>query len=148
MFGGGAKSGQHRRCGETTPDTSIPSGVSGPADTPATAAADAGYPLGARSIQAGHGKHRRLQLTFDTQGAQLVKAQLHHYTATNNADQPMVLLDKTPATPMWLKPAWSAVREANFPTHLTPHQLVSVDEDKASGTTEVVFQVKAMVCVS
>ena len=146
MFGGGAQSQVSTDvAAETTPDTSIPSGVSGPADTPATAAADTLVPIEAPAqSELVTVSTDVFELTFDTQGAQLVKAQLHHYTATNNADQPMVLLDKTPGyTYVAQTGVVGSTAGQNFPTHLTPHQLVSVDEDKASGTTEVVFQAES-----
>lgn len=84
------------------------------------------------------------QLAFDPIGAQLVKAQLNRYTAPNAADQPMILMDKSPTyeyvaqTGVVGAPAGQA-----YPTHLTPFQLVSVDENAGNGTTLVTFQAES-----
>src|SRR5690606_6449172 len=67
-------------------------------------------------------------LTFDTLGAQLVKAELLKYTAPGSKDQPMVLLDNSSAsTYMAQTGVIGAPSGQSYPTHLTPFQLVSTD---------------------
>lgn len=82
-------------------------------------------------------------LTFDTQGAQLVKAELVKYTAPGTEDAPMVLLDNS-AQSFYVAQTGviGAPAEQSFPTHLTPYRLVSKDK-QADGSTNVVFEAES-----
>jgi len=66
-----------------------------------------------------------LRLTFDTQGAQLVRAQLPNYTVSEKSEEPFTLLDRRPG---YVYVAQSGVVGApagqEFPTHLTPFSYV------------------------
>jgi len=80
------------------------------------------------------------ELVFDTQGAQLVRAELPQFKAVEDADQPMVLLDNAPDT---FYVAQSGVVGApqgqNFPRHTSPFQLVSSATTMTGDTLDVVF---------
>jgi len=80
------------------------------------------------------------KLTFDTHGAQLVRAELPHFNAVENADAPMVLLDNAPGT-LYLAQTGvvGAPQGQNFPTHLSPFRLVSDATTLTGDTLDVVF---------
>ena len=84
------------------------------------------------------------ELTFDTLGAQLVKAQLSQFSGFDGSDSPMVLLDNSPSS---FYVAQTGVVGApagqNFPTHLTPFRLVSTDTTLAGDTLDVVFEAES-----
>jgi len=82
-----------------------------------------------------------LKLTFDTLGAQLVRAELHEYTAPNDPDHPMVLFDHTDNyTYLAQSGVVGAPAGQQYPTHQTPFELVSTDGAAGSGPAEVVFK--------
>src|SRR5690606_22968652 len=85
------------RAAEKAADTSIPSGVQ--ASQPPAASADATVPgnasQSAPTSEKVEVKTDVYDLTFDTQGAQLVKASLLKYLAPGSKDEPMVLLDNS-----------------------------------------------------
>lgn len=147
MFGGATQTQVSTDVASTSAagDSSVPAGV--PASTGAAASlpADQLQPVETEAVsQPVHVSTDVFDLTFDTLGAQLVKVQLNRYTATNAADQPMVLLDKTAHyTYIAQTGVVGAPAGQSYPNHLTPYQLVSVDEDPASGTTDVVFQAES-----
>lgn len=80
-------------------------------------------------------------LTFDTLGAQLVKAQLSQFSGFDGSDSPMVLLDNTPnAFYVAQTGVVGAPAGQSFPTHLTPFRLVSADTALTGDTLDVVFE--------
>lgn len=84
-------------------------------------------------------------LSFDTQGAQLVKAELLRYKATGSSDdQPMVLLDNSAAhTYLAQTGVVGAPAGESFPTHLTPFKLVSTQRTMTGDTLDVVFEAQS-----
>ncbi len=67
-----------------------------------------------------------LTLSFDTIGAQLVKAEINKYFDTNDKTQPMVLLDKTPThTYVAQTGVVGAAAGKSYPTHLSTFKLIS-----------------------
>ncbi|NYT84598.1 membrane protein insertase YidC [Pollutimonas harenae] len=83
-------------------------------------------------------------LTFDTMGAQLVKAELVKYTAPGSKDQPMILLDNS-STSTYLAQTGviGAPSGQSYPTHLTPFKLVSSETNLTGDTLDVVFEAQA-----
>src|SRR5690554_589570 len=146
LFGSGTQSqvSTDVASADTTGDSSVPTGVPATPTTQASPPIDQLQPVEAEAVsQPVNVSTDVFELTFDTLGAQLVKTQLNRYTATNAADQPMILMDKTAnytyvaQTGIVGAPAGQA-----YPTHLTPYQLVSVDENPG-GTTDIIFQAES-----
>lgn len=82
------------------------------------------------------------ELTFDTQGAQLVRAELLKYKALDGSDGPMLLLDNQPDRIYLVQTGVvGAPQGQSYPTHLTPFTLVS--SDAQGDTTKVVFEATA-----
>jgi len=80
------------------------------------------------------------KLTFDSTGAQLIRAELHQYTAPNDADHPMVLLDKNADyTYVAQSGIVGAPSGESYPTHLTPFQHKSTYKDDQTGITRITF---------
>src|SRR5690606_16780044 len=72
------------------------------------------------------------KLVFDTQGAQLVRAELLKFGAEEDATQPMVLLNNQPGS-IYLAQTGivGAPQGQSFPTHLTPFELTSTETSLA-----------------
>lgn len=130
----------------TAADPSVPTGA--PVAAP-TAAADNTVP--GSGPQAPVNSSEKVQvktdvynLTFDTQGAQLVKAELLKYTAPGSKDEPMVLLDNS-AHSVYLAQTGivGAPAGQSYPTHLTPFKLVSSDKVMTGDTLKVVFEAES-----
>ncbi|MBV6272778.1 membrane protein insertase YidC [Alcaligenaceae bacterium CGII-47] len=83
-------------------------------------------------------------LTFDTRGAQLVRAQLLKYKALDGSGGPMLLLDNQPER-LYLAQTGvvGAPQGQSYPTHLTPFTLVSSGLAMQGDTTKVVFEATA-----
>ncbi|HLV27710.1 MAG TPA: membrane protein insertase YidC [Burkholderiaceae bacterium] len=83
-----------------------------------------------------------LRLTFDTLGAQLVRAELPQYTIPPDSDEPFTLLDRRPG---YVYVAQTGVVGApagqNWPTHLTPFRYVG--QEQQGGRTEVRFEAES-----
>lgn len=147
LFGAVSKSQpQENAPGGTEPtdtvavDTSIPTAPSTTTDQ-----ADAAVP--AESAPAPHQSETvnvttdLYELTFDTQGAQLVKAQLNNYTAPSNPNEPMVLFDKrSDYTYVAQTGIVGAPAGQSYPTHLTDYTLVSSEQNPQTNSTDVVFK--------
>src|SRR5690606_26165442 len=68
-------------------------------------------------------------LVFDTQGAQLVRAELLKFGDEKNAAEPMVLLDnEASSTYLAQTGIVGAPQGQSFPTHLTPFRLTSTEK--------------------
>ncbi|OXR48199.1 membrane protein insertase YidC [Pusillimonas sp. T2] len=84
------------------------------------------------------------KLTFDTVGAQLVKAELSKFDGFDNTSGPMVLLDNKPNS---FYVAQTGVVGApagqSFPTHLTPFRLVSSEKTLTGDRLDVVFEAES-----
>jgi YidC/Oxa1 family membrane protein insertase len=83
-------------------------------------------------------------LTFDTQGAQLIGAKLLKYEAVDNPKQPFTLLDDSKSlTYLVQSGVVGAPGGQSYPTHLTPFKLVSKDTTMTGDTLNVVFEAES-----
>ena len=83
-----------------------------------------------------------LRLTFDTVGAQLVRAELPQYTIPPDSDEPFTLLDRRPGyTYVAQTGVVGAPAGQSWPTHLTPFQYVG--QAQRNGRTEVSFEAES-----
>lgn len=82
-----------------------------------------------------------LRLTFDTMGAQLVRAELLKYPATGQADKPTVLLDRSAGLTYVVQTGVvGAPNGQSFPTHQTPFRLVSQERELTGDDLVVTFE--------
>ncbi|MFD4836284.1 membrane protein insertase YidC [Achromobacter sp. NPDC058515] len=82
-----------------------------------------------------------LRLTFDTMGAQLVRAELLKYPATGQPDKPTVLLDRSAGLNYVVQTGVvGAPNGQSFPTHQTPFRLVSQDRTLTGDNLVVTFE--------
>ncbi len=82
-------------------------------------------------------------LTFDTQGAQIVRSNLLKYKALDSSDSPMYLLNDQEGDFYVAQTGLvGAPQGQSYPTHLTPFSLVA-DPVVKGNTTEVSFQATA-----
>lgn len=85
-----------------------------------------------------------LRLTFDTLGAQLVRAELLKYPATGQADKPTVLLDRAAGLNYVAQTGVvGAANGQNFPTHQTPFRVVSTDRQMTGDSLAVAFEAES-----
>lgn len=83
-------------------------------------------------------------LTFNTRGAQLVRAELLKYKALDGSGGPMLLLDNQPErTYLAQTGVVGAPQGQSYPTHLTPFTLISSDRTMQGDATKVVFEATA-----
>ena len=82
-----------------------------------------------------------LRLTFDTMGAQLVRAELLKYPATGQPDKPTVLLDRSAGLNYVVQTGGvGAPNGQSFPTHQTPFRFVSSDRQMTGDDLVVAFE--------
>lgn len=82
-----------------------------------------------------------LRLTFDTMGAQLVRAELLKYPATGQPDKPTVLLDRAAGLNYVVQTGVvGAPNGQSFPTHQTPFRVVSSDRQLTGDNLVVAFE--------
>ena len=82
-----------------------------------------------------------LRLTFDTMGAQLVRAELLKYPATGQPDKPTVLLDRAAGLNYVVQTGVvGAPNGQSFPTHQTPFRVVSSDRQLSGDNLVVAFE--------
>ncbi|MFF7059043.1 membrane protein insertase YidC [Achromobacter spanius] len=82
-----------------------------------------------------------LRLTFDTMGAQLVRAELLKYPATGQADKPTVLLDRSAGlTYVVQSGVVGAPNGQSFPTHQTPFRVTSTERQLTGDNLVVSFE--------
>ncbi|MEN5158344.1 membrane protein insertase YidC [Achromobacter spanius] len=82
-----------------------------------------------------------LRLTFDTLGAQLVRAELLKYPATGQPDKPTVLLDRSAGLNYVVQTGVvGAPSGQSFPTHQTPFRLVSQERELTGDNLVVTFE--------
>lgn len=85
-----------------------------------------------------------LRLTFDTLGAQLVRAELLKYPATGQPDKPTVLLDRSAGLNYVAQTGVvGAANGQNFPTHQTPFRVVSTDRQMTGDSLVVAFEAES-----
>src|SRR5690606_40918982 len=126
---------------QPTADTSIPSATAPPA-APATMPGD---PAPAAATQSQHVECNTavLHLTFDTKGAQLVRAVLPKYATSSDDSQPLALLDRRPGyTYVAQTGVVGAPAGQSFPTHLTPFRYVG-EQQAADGRTALRFEAES-----
>ncbi len=83
-------------------------------------------------------------LTFDTLGAQIVKAELTRFKAIEDSTQPMMLLNNIPgSTYVAQTGVVGAEAGVSFPTHLTPFALVSSERSLTGDSLAVVFEAQS-----
>lgn len=83
-------------------------------------------------------------LVFDTQGAQLVKAELLKFGAEEDPSKPMVLLNNEPASTYLAQTGIvGAPQGQSFPTHLTPFRMTSSERSLSGDTLDVVFEAES-----
>lgn len=82
-----------------------------------------------------------LRLTFDTMGAQLVRAELLKYPATGQADKPTVLLDRSAGLNYVVQSGVvGAPNGQSFPTHQTPFRVTSTERQMTGDNLVVSFE--------
>jgi len=82
-----------------------------------------------------------LRLTFDTMGAQLVRAELLKYPATSQPDKPTVLLDRSAGLNYVVQTGVvGAPNGQSFPTHQTPFRVVSSERQLTGDSLVVAFE--------
>ncbi|WP_300646571.1 membrane protein insertase YidC [Paenalcaligenes sp.] len=84
------------------------------------------------------------KLSFDTIGAQLVRAELLNYASPDENAEHMTLLDNS-ATSTYLAQTGvvGAPAGQSYPTHLTPFRLISEQTDLQAGRLDIVFEATA-----
>ena len=126
-------------------NNATPSVPSAPVPTTAAASAvpGAAAPVAARSEEVVITTDV-LRLTFDTMGAQLVRAELLKYPATGQPDKPTVLLDRTAGLNYVAQTGVvGAANGQNFPTHQTPFRVVSTDRQMTGDSLVVAFEAES-----
>ncbi|NYT75851.1 membrane protein insertase YidC [Alcaligenaceae bacterium] len=151
LFGGSPTATQTTAAKTASPEGHADTSIPGPAPTatPATANAAAGdtnvpggkAPAAASSSEKVTVTTDVFNLTFDTLGAQLVKAELLKYDLSKKDPTPMVLFDNT-APYMYVAQTGivGAPQGQSYPTHLTPFRLVSTQTHLTGDTLDVVFE--------
>ncbi len=142
LFGGrpAATAQTDTAAGGTTPpvDASVPTGAAGdaPAAVPASPTAPASETVVVTTDV--------LRLTFDTIGAQLIKAELLKHPSVENTAQPMVLLDQSPSrTYLAQSGVAGAPAGQSFPTHRTPFTITSTPRALDGEALDVVFEAQS-----
>lgn len=82
-------------------------------------------------------------LTFDTQGAQLVRARLLKFAASDDDSQPVTLLNNVPGTIYVAQTGIIGAQGQTLPNHLTPFRLTSTDTTLTGDTLDVVFEAES-----
>jgi len=82
-----------------------------------------------------------LRLTFDTTGAQLVRAELLKFPTSGQPNKPTVLLDRSPELTYVVQSGLIGAPDGqSFPNHQTPFRLVSTDHELKGDSLQVVFE--------
>ncbi|MBO1114475.1 membrane protein insertase YidC [Bordetella petrii] len=82
-----------------------------------------------------------LRLTFDTTGAQLVRAELLKFPTSGQPNKPTVLLDRSPELTYVVQSGLIGAPDGqSFPNHQTPFRLVSSDHELKGDSLQVVFE--------
>lgn len=118
-----------------------PSVPSAPAAAPASAVPGAAAPAAAARSEEVVITTDVLRLTFDTMGAQLVRAELLKYPATGQPDKPTVLLDRSTGLNYVVQTGVvGAPNGQSFPTHQTPFRVVSSERQLTGDSLVVAFE--------
>ncbi|MNK23491.1 Membrane protein insertase YidC [compost metagenome] len=141
LFGGPtpAASTSEPQAGANNATPSVPSAPAAAASAP-SAVPGAATPAAARSEEIVITTDV-LRLTFDTMGAQLVRAELLKYPATGQPDKPTVLLDRSAGLNYVVQTGVvGAPNGQTFPTHQTPFRLVSQERELTGDNLVVTFE--------
>jgi YidC/Oxa1 family membrane protein insertase len=141
LFGGPtpAASTSEPQAGANNATPSVPSAPAAAASAP-SAVPGAAAPAPARSEEIVITTDV-LRLTFDTMGAQLVRAELLKYPATGQPDKPTVLLDRSAGLNYVVQTGVvGAPNGQTFPTHQTPFRLVSQERELTGDNLVVTFE--------
>ncbi|QVQ25453.1 membrane protein insertase YidC [Achromobacter deleyi] len=141
LFGGPtpAASTSQPQAGANNATPSVPSAPAAAASAP-SAVPGAAAPAPARSEEIVITTDV-LRLTFDTMGAQLVRAELLKYPATGQPDKPTVLLDRSAGLNYVVQTGVvGAPNGQTFPTHQTPFRLVSQERELTGDNLVVTFE--------
>jgi len=85
-----------------------------------------------------------LRLTFDTAGAQLVRAELLKYPTAGQPNKPTVLLDRSPELTYVVQSGLvGAPNGEAFPNHQTPFHLTSSERELSGDTLDVTFEAES-----
>ncbi|MYN12601.1 membrane protein insertase YidC [Pusillimonas sp. TS35] len=146
LFGGNPPATQQADSQQaaTPADTSVPAPAAAVGPTAANVPGGNGTQTAQPQAEKVNIKTDVYDLTFDTLGAQLVKAELLNYTAPGSKDQPMVLFDNVPSnTYLAQTGVIGAPQGASYPTHLTPFTLVSQGRSLEGDKLDVVFEAQS-----
>ncbi|WP_332609276.1 membrane protein insertase YidC [Achromobacter sp. ESBL13] len=141
LFGGPtpAASTAEPHAGANNATPSVPSAPTSTATAP-SAVPGAAAPAAARSEEVVITTDV-LRLTFDTMGAQLVRAELLKYPATGQADKPTVLLDRSAGLNYVVQSGVvGAPNGQSFPTHQTPFRVTSTERQMTGDNLVVSFE--------
>ncbi|NLC35951.1 MAG: membrane protein insertase YidC [Alcaligenaceae bacterium] len=120
-------------------DVSVPSAVAAASPTAAASAVpgeQAPAPAQAEQVEISTDV---LRLTFDTQGAQLVRAVLPFYKVSSKSEEPFTLFDRRAGyTYVAQTGVVGAPQGQSYPTHLTPFHYTG--QQQQAGRTEVSFE--------
>jgi len=119
-------------------------------NVPATAAAPGGGAVPGTATQAPVEQSQQvvvstdsLRLTFDTQGAQLIRAELLKFT-DGDTGRPTVLLDRSPElTYVAQTGVVGAPQGQSFPTHQTPFRITSSERQLTGDSMAVTFEAES-----
>lgn len=124
--------------GSLTP--SVPSAPSAAQAGPSSTVPGSSAPLAASSEQIVVSSDV-LRLTFDTTGAQIVRAELLQYPVSGDIEHPFVLLDKSDALQYVVQSGIvGAPNGASFPTHQTPFRMTSTERNLSGDSLVVTFE--------
>ncbi|SAH83205.1 inner-membrane protein [Bordetella ansorpii] len=136
---------QNAKPAEPAPTASIPNapaantGSSTPS-APGSSVPGTGTPVKAEEVVV---TSDALRLTFDTTGAQLIRAELLKFT-DGETQRPTVLLDRSPnLTYIAQTGVVGAANGESFPTHQTPFRLVSTERTMTGDTLPIVFEAES-----
>ncbi|MBV7485144.1 membrane protein insertase YidC [Bordetella sp. BOR01] len=119
----------------SVPTSPAPAASTVPGATPAPAAAKAQQVVVTTDV---------LRLTFDTTGAQLVRAELLKYPTAGQANKPTVLLDRSPEMTYVVQSGLVGAPDGqSFPNHQTPFRLVSTDHELTGDNLQVIFEAES-----
>ena len=144
---GGAQSSEQVATNEGQASTTPSNDASVPATpTAASATPSGGVPASAPAAQAETVviTTDTQRLTFDSTGAQLVRAELLKHHNSEDPSLPTVLLDRSASLTYLVQTGViGAAQGTSFPTHLTPFRLVSDQRELSGDSLDVVFEATA-----
>ncbi|UOD50537.1 membrane protein insertase YidC [Orrella daihaiensis] len=80
------------------------------------------------------------KLTFDLNGAQLIRAELLNYPSKSNPDEPTVLLEQNGGRTYIVQTGVVGPPGTSYPTHLVPFRMISTDTELQGDKLDVQFE--------